>query len=66
MLILSRRIGESICVGDDVQITVLGSKKGQVRLGVQASKEIPVHREEVYKRIKNERREKFKRDGTLG
>lgn len=66
MLILSRRVGESICVGDDVQITVLGSKKGQVRFGIQASKEITVHRDEVYKRIKKERGSKFRQDGTYG
>lgn len=52
MLILTRRIGESLIVGDDVTITILGSKGAQVRLGIDAPKEISIHREEVYNRIK--------------
>lgn len=55
MLILTRRTGESLRIGDDVQVTVLGVKGNQVRIGVDAPKEIPVHREEVYERIKRER-----------
>jgi carbon storage regulator len=51
MLILTRREGESVRIGDDVTVRVLGMKKGQVRIGVAAPKEIPVHREEVYHRI---------------
>jgi carbon storage regulator len=51
MLILTRRPGESVRIGDDVTVTVLGMKGGQVRIGVSAPKTIPVHREEVYKRI---------------
>ena len=54
MLILTRRVGETLMVGDDVSITVLGVKGNQVRIGINAPKEIPVHREEIYQRIKNE------------
>lgn len=54
MLILSRRIGETIMIGDDVRVTVLGIKGGQVRLGIEAPREIDVHREEIYRRIKLE------------
>lgn len=55
MLILTRRIGETLVVGDDVRVTVLGVKGNQVRLGVKAPKEVSVHREEVYNRIVKER-----------
>jgi len=55
MLILTRRIGETLNVGDDVQVTVLGIHGKQVRIGVEAPKSIPVHREEIYKRIQRER-----------
>lgn len=55
MLILTRRISESIIVGDDVKITVLGVKGNQVRLGIDAPKEVTVHREEIYERIKHEK-----------
>lgn len=54
MLILTRRVGETVVIGNDVDITVLGVKGNQVRLGVKAPREISVHREEIYKRIKGE------------
>ena len=55
MLILTRRVGETVVIGDDVDVTVLGVKGNQVRLGVKAPKEISVHREEIYQRIRRER-----------
>lgn len=54
MLILTRRVGETLMIGDDVQVTVLGVKGNQVRIGVNAPKEVSVHREEIYERIKRE------------
>jgi carbon storage regulator len=55
MLILTRRVGETVVIGDDVTVTVLGVKGNQVRLGVNAPREVAVHREEIFERIKRER-----------
>lgn len=54
MLILTRRVGETVMIGNDVTITVLGVKGNQVRVGINAPKNLPVHREEIYERIKKE------------
>jgi carbon storage regulator len=57
MLILTRRVGETLMIGDEVTVTVLGVKGNQVRIGVNAPKDVSVHREEIYERIKNEKHE---------
>ena len=54
MLILTRRVGETLMIGDEVTVTVLGVKGNQVRVGVSAPKHVSVQREEIYERIKNE------------
>ena len=54
MLILTRRTGETLNIGDEIQVTVLGIKGNQVRIGINAPKDVPVHREEIYEKIKNE------------
>jgi carbon storage regulator len=55
MLILTRRVGESLMIGDNVNVTVLGIRGNQVRIGVDAPKDVAVHREEIYERIQQEK-----------
>ena len=57
MLILTRRVGETLMIGDEVTVTVLGVKGNQVRIGVNAPRDVTVHREEIYERIKREQAE---------
>ena len=57
-MILTRRIRETLMIGDDVMVTVLGVRGNQVRIGINAPKEVAVHREEIYERIKAEKRER--------
>jgi len=67
MLILTRRVGESLMIGDDVSVTILGVKGNQVRVGVNAPRDVAVHREEIYERIKREQMEPpTEPDGTGG
>lgn len=56
MLILTRRVGESLNIGDDIKITLLGIKGNQVRIGIDAPRDVEVHREEIYDKIKRETR----------
>lgn len=59
MLILTRRVGETLMIGDEVSVTVLGVKGNQVRIGVNAPKEVAVHREEIFQRIQKEKIDKL-------
>lgn len=57
MLILTRRVGETLMIGEDITVTVLGVKGNQVRVGIEAPKSVAVHRQEIYERIKEEQKE---------
>jgi carbon storage regulator len=63
MLILTRRVGETVMIGNDVTVTVLGVKGNQVRVGINAPKTVAVHREEIYERIKREQEGNNDNDG---
>jgi carbon storage regulator len=65
MLILTRRVGETVMIGNDVTVTVLGVKGNQVRIGVNAPKDVAVHREEIYERIKREEDTEGRASGTV-
>lgn len=63
MLILTRRVGEKLMIGDEISVTILGVKGNQVRIGVQAPSNVSIHREEIYERIQDEERN-LRRNGV--
>ena len=65
MLILTRRVGETLVIGDEVLVTVLGVRGNQVRIGVNAPKDVAVHREEIYQRIQSEKGASKDTEGTV-
>jgi carbon storage regulator len=65
MLILTRRVGETLMIGNNVTVTVLGVKGNQVRIGVNAPKDVPVHREEIFERIKREEDQGSRSDAPI-
>ena len=66
MLVLTRRVNETLMVGDDVTVTILGVKGNQIRIGINAPREVAVHREEIYERIKADGHpEEHQRTGTI-
>lgn len=65
MLILTRRIGESLQIGDNIKLTVLSVRGNQIQIGINAPPEVPVHREEIYERLKREQREQGDNDKSL-
>ena len=66
MLILTRRIGETLMIGDDVSITVIGVKGNQVRIGIDAPKDVAVHREEIFNRIKSDQLKLVEPEKNIG
>jgi len=65
MLILTRRVGETVMIGSEVTVTVLGVKGNQVRIGINAPKNVAVHREEIYERIKREQQGETETDAAV-